>query len=110
MANSIALAQKFLPVIDDIYKAGSVTQILDAKTQNIDFAGVNTVKVLKVSTTGLGDYSRTTGYPKGDVTATWETLTLAEERGKEFPLTAWTTRKHWARHLALLRVRLCVIM
>lgn len=86
MANSIELAQKFLPVIDDIYKAGSVTQILDAKTQNIDFAGVNTVKVLKVSTTGLGDYSRTTGYPKGDVTATWETLTLAEERGKEISI------------------------
>jgi hypothetical protein len=31
----------------------------------------------------LGDYSRETGYPKGDVTAAWETLTLTEERGKE---------------------------
>lgn len=86
MANSIELAQKFVPVIDDIYKAGSVTQILDAQTQNIDFAGVNTVKALKVSTTGLGDYSRTTGYPKGDVTATWETLKLTEERGKEISI------------------------
>lgn len=86
MANSIALAQKFVPVIDDIYKAGSVTQILDAQTQNVDFAGVNTVKVLKVSTTGLGDYSRTTGYPKGDVTASWEALTLSEERGKEISI------------------------
>ena len=44
---------------------------------------MNEVKVLKVSTTGLGDYSRETGYPKGDVTAAWETLTLTEERGKE---------------------------
>ena len=86
MANSIALAQKFVPVIDDIYKAGSVTQILDAQTQNVDFAGANTVKVLKVSTTGLGDYSRTTGYPKGDVTASWEALTLSEERGKEISI------------------------
>lgn len=86
MANSIALAQKFVPVIDEIYKAGSVTQILDAQTQNVDFAGVNTVKVLKVSTTGLGDYSRTTGYPKGDVTASWEALTLSEERGKEISI------------------------
>lgn len=86
MANSIELAQKFVPIIDDIYKGASVTQVLDAQTKNIDFAGVNTVKVLKVATTGLGDYSRSGGYPKGDVTATWETMTLTEERGKEFSI------------------------
>ena len=81
MANSIELASKFLPVIDDIYKAESATTALD--TQTMDFGGVNEVKVLKVSTTGLGDYSRSTGYPKGDVTAGWETMKLTEERGKE---------------------------
>lgn len=81
MANSIELASKFLPVIDDIYKAESATTALD--TQTMDFGGVNEVKVLKVSTTGLGDYSRSTGYPKGDVTAGWETMKLSEERGKE---------------------------
>ena len=81
MANSIELASKFLPVIDDIYKADAATTALD--TQTMDFGGVNEVKVLKVSTTGLGDYSRSTGYPKGDVTAGWETMKLSEERGKE---------------------------
>jgi hypothetical protein len=55
---------------------------MDAATKP-DFTGANEVKVLKVSTTGLGDYSRENGYPKGDVTAAWETLTLTEERGKE---------------------------
>lgn len=85
MANSIALAQKFLPLIDDIYKGASVTQVLDAQTQ-ADFSGVDTVKVLKVATTGLGDYSRSTGYPKGDVTASWETMKLTEERGKEISI------------------------
>ena len=82
MANSIALAQKFVPMVDEIYKAASITAVLDAQTI-LDYAGTNEVKVLKVSTTGLGDYSRSTGYPKGDVTAAWETLKLAEERGKE---------------------------
>lgn len=86
MANSIALAQRFLPIIDDIYKAASVTQVLDSATRDVDFSGVNTVKILKVSTTGLGDYSRANGYPKGDVTASWETLTLSEERGKEISI------------------------
>ncbi len=82
MGNSIEYAKKFVPIIDGIYKAGAVTQGMDAATK-ADFTGVNEVKVLKVSTTGLGDYSRENGYPKGDVTAAWETLTLSEERGKE---------------------------
>ena len=37
-------------------------------------------------TVGLGNYSRANGYPKGDVTATWEAMTLACERGREFTL------------------------
>ncbi len=82
MPNSIEYAKRYMPIIDAIYKAGSVTQGMDAATR-ADFTGVNEVKVLKVSTTGLGDYSRQNGYPKGDVTASWETLKLTEERGKE---------------------------
>lgn len=85
MPNSIEYAKRFVPIIDGIYKAASVTQGMDAATQ-VDFTGVNEVKVLKVSTTGLGDYSRANGYPKGDVTAAWETLTLTEERGKELSI------------------------
>lgn len=85
MANSITLAEKFVPVIDGIYKAASLTSALDATTQP-DFSGVNTVKVLKVATTGLGDYSRETGFPAGDVNVTWEVLKLAEERGKELSI------------------------
>lgn len=85
MANSIEYAKKFVPIIDSIYKEDSITNGLDAATRP-DFSGVNEVKVLKVSTTGLGDYSRETGYPKGDVTAAWETLKLTEERGKEISI------------------------
>lgn len=82
MPNSIEYAKKFVPIIDGVYKAESVTNGMDAATR-ADFTGVNEVKVLKTSTTGLGDYSRANGYPKGDVTAAWETLTMSEERGKE---------------------------
>lgn len=85
MANSIALAEKFVPVLDGIYKKASLTSVLDAATK-LDFTNTNTVKVMKVSTTGLGDYSRSTGYPAGDVTVTWEALKLEEERGKEMSI------------------------
>jgi hypothetical protein len=85
MANSLEFAKKFLPVLDDIYKNLSVTQGMDAG-KKLDFTGTNEVNVLKTSTTGLGDYSRTNGYPKGDITANWETLKLTEERGKELSI------------------------
>ena len=83
MANSIELAKKFLPIIDAIYKAESVTNGMDAATR-ADFTGVNEVKYLHIGTEGLGDYSRANGYPKGDVTVEWRNLRLEEERGKEF--------------------------
>lgn len=77
MANSLEFAKKFLPVLDDIYKYSSITQGMDAG-KKVDFTGTNEVNVLKTHTTGLGDYSRTNGYPKGDITANWEILKLKE--------------------------------
>lgn len=85
MANTIITAEKFVPVIDGIYKKASLTSALDATTQ-LDFTGTNTVKVMKVTTTGLGDYSRNTGFPEGDVTVEWEAMKLTEERGKEMSI------------------------
>lgn len=82
MANSISLAQKFQPILDEIYKKESLTSRLDALTKPVDFAGANVVKVYKTSVVGLGNYSRATGYPAGDVTGTWETLTLATDRAR----------------------------
>jgi hypothetical protein len=83
MTQSIALAAKYQPILDEIYKAASLTARMDAQTKPVSFAGANVVKVFKTSLIGLGTYSRTAGYPVGDVTGTWETLTLATERGRE---------------------------
>ena len=86
MANSIALAQKYLPLLDAVYKQSSRTAILDAT--GIQFVGANTVKVYKTSMDGLGNYARNTGFVKGDVTGTWETLTLTKDRGRSFMVDA----------------------
>ncbi len=84
MANSIDLATKFLPILDEIYKVASLTARMDSLTKPVDFGGANEVKVFKTSMVGLGDYSRNSGYAVGDVTGTWETMALAIERGREF--------------------------
>ncbi|HZW02882.1 MAG TPA: hypothetical protein VFF68_03075 [Anaerolineaceae bacterium] len=86
MANTINLVQKFLSILAEIYKLESKTSGLDAMTQPIEFAAANSVKVMKLTTVGLGNYSRATGYPAGDITAEWVAMTLAAERGRSFSL------------------------
>lgn len=86
MANSIALANKFLPILDEIYKNASLTARMDAMTKPVEFGAANEVKVFKTSMVGMGTYSRATGFPAGDVTATWETMTLAQSRGRAFSI------------------------
>lgn len=86
MANTIALAEKFMPILDEIYKRESLTARLDAKTKPVEFGGANEIKIFKTSVVGLGDYSRATGYPAGDVTASWETIALTQERGRAFAI------------------------
>jgi len=84
MTQSIALAQKFQPILDEIYKRESLTARLDALTKPVNFAGANVVKVFKTDPIGLGTYNRVSGYPAGQVVGTWETLTLSTERGRSF--------------------------
>lgn len=84
MGNSIDLASKFVPILDGIYKAESKTARLDAAVRPVNFAGANVVEVFKTSLVGLGDYDRGTGYKAGDVTGTWEALTLSKDRGRAF--------------------------
>lgn len=86
MANSIALAQKYLPLLDEVYKQSSKT--LDLESAPVIFDGAQTVKVYKLSLSGLKNYSRNSGFTAGDVTGTWESWTLANDRGITFSVDA----------------------
>jgi hypothetical protein len=88
MANSIALANKFLPLLDEIYKVESKSAVLDSATRELNFLGANEVKIFKLSMEGLGNYVRNTGFATGSVTGTWETWTLAQDRGRSFEVDA----------------------
>ncbi len=88
MTQSIALASKFQPILDEIYQREALTAFLDSQTKTLDHSAANEVKVFKTSLVGLGDYSRASGYPSGDVTGTWETIKLEQERGRAFSIDA----------------------
>lgn len=86
MANNIALAQKYLPLLDEVYNAESKTSMLDNPTAV--FTGANEVKYYKMDMDGLGNYSRSEGFATGDVTGTWETMKLTQDRGRTFTVDA----------------------
>lgn len=85
MANNIITAEKYVGIVDGIYKKASLTAILDAVTKP-DFSGAKTIKVMKIATTGLGDYSKQNGYAKGNVSVSWEDMTLNEDRSAELEI------------------------
>lgn len=82
--NTIALAQKFLPLLDEAYRLGALTSILDA--QDVVFTGAKTIKVYKMTMDGLGNYGRNTGFVDGAVTGEWEEKTLEIDRGRSFQI------------------------
>lgn len=81
MANSITLAEKFLPILDGVYKRESLTARLLGANSLIRFNGANKVSIFKTAMDGLADYSRANGFVNGSVTAGWEDYTLSKDRG-----------------------------
>ena len=83
MANNIALAKTFVPILDEIYKLASLTSKLDGAAELArQGANANELIVPMLSMQGLGDYSRNDGYVKGDVTMTNETIKCNYDRGR----------------------------
>lgn len=82
MGNEFAYAQQYLPLLDEVYKVSAKTAVLDAT--KVEIVNGNTVKVYKTTMDGLGNYSRATGFVTGDVTGSWETLTMSHDRGRSF--------------------------
>lgn len=85
MANNIALAKKYVDLLDEVYKVNALTSVLDSD-MSLSRAGANTNEIVipKISMDGLADYSRNSGYVSGDVALTWETVKFNYERGRMF--------------------------
>lgn len=89
MANSIALAKNYIDAIDAVYKAEAKTSILDADPATVRLGNAaNEIVVPVLTMSGLGDYSRNSGYTSGDVTVTYETMQFNYDRGRKFNVDA----------------------
>jgi hypothetical protein len=87
MPNSIELAKHYARVFDEVYEAASLTGDLTIPPAFFT-EGVNAgeVKIAKEVLVGLGKYSKTSGYPAGDATLTWETHSYSYDRGRKFSI------------------------
>jgi hypothetical protein len=84
VTNSIALAQRYLPMLDEIYTTESRTAILDTVSERVQFTGANTVNLYTLATKGMGNYDRNAGFVPGDVNGTWQPYVLNVDRGRSY--------------------------
>lgn len=84
VANNIALASKYLPILDEIYKAGSKTAILDTLAEQIRFDGAKIAYLYGADPVGLSAYSRNAGFVPGDVDGAWQPYEITQDRGRSF--------------------------
>ena len=85
MANTIARASQWVPILDEIYQTSSLTADLDGAPE-LARQGANADELIipKLDMQGLGDYSRNDGYVSGDVNLTNETVKCNFDRGRMF--------------------------
>lgn len=82
MPNTIALAKNYTSILDEVYKAASVTADLTSDASMMR-AGANANEILypQLEVGGLGDYDRNSGYTSAAVKLQWATAKFNYDRG-----------------------------
>ena len=101
-SNTESYAAKFVPRLDELYKRGSLSAILDTPSELVNWIGAKTVKMFKFNSVGMGNYDRDAGYVMGDVTAAWETYELAVDRGRAYQVDSQSNDETLGMELSAL--------
>lgn len=89
MPNAITLISKYVPILDAKYQYEAKSSILDAPEDMVrETEQAKTILFPKMTLQGLGDYSRNTGFVKGEATLVWESHTFSQDRGRSFSIDA----------------------
>lgn len=85
MSNTISTFKNYIPLLDEVYAAASLTSVLDGAPE-LARQGVNANELIipKITMDGLADYDRKSGYVAGEVTLTNETVTCNFDRARLF--------------------------
>lgn len=72
--NNIELVNAQTAIVDEIYRTEAITNVLEAPSELVRYAGGKSFQIANMALTGLGDYSRVNGYPEGGVTLEWNSF------------------------------------
>ena len=86
-ANTIELAEQFVPLLDEKYKNESKTAMLDTPDQLVrDGRQADTIYLPSIVLDGLADYDRNAGFTDGAADLSWESHTFSQDRGRQFQI------------------------
>ena len=88
MANTFEYAKLFETNLDKLAIQTLKTGFMDGNSGQVIYTGGNEVKIPKLSLNGMGDYSRENGYTKGSINLTYQTMTMTQDRGRQFTIDA----------------------
>jgi len=87
MSNVISYASIFQAELDKIILPQLTSARMELGASRVRYTGGAEVKIPKISMDGLGDYSRTAGFPtSGAVALSWETHTFEKDRAQQFAI------------------------
>jgi hypothetical protein len=85
MANTFTeKVQRFLPILDEIYKRNAVTSIIE--DSSAIWVGTNKIRLPKIELDGAADYDRNDGYVRGNITVDYGDYELEFDRGRSFQI------------------------
>jgi len=85
MANTIALVNKYVPLLDEKYSQEIKTADLEADPAMIqETMSAKNFLLPETEVSGLGNYDRNTGFKDGSVDVTWTSYSFDMDRGTQF--------------------------
>lgn len=88
MPNTFEKTQIFQTLLDQQITQEATSNFLEANAGQVIYNGGDTVKIPTITTDGLSDYDRQTGYPSGAVTLSYETMKMTQDRAQSFNIDA----------------------
>lgn len=77
---AVNYATIFSPVIDQALVATLTSALMQADAADVKYEGGATIKIATITTPGLGNYTRATGYPTGALSVDWNSYTFEKDR------------------------------
>lgn len=86
--NTLEMAKIFQQSLDKQMAIEATSGWMESNAQNVKYNGGDTVRMPRISTTGMARYDRDTGFNQGAVTLTYDDYKLTQDRGRTFHLDA----------------------